>query len=210
MQASGRAVTNPKLIVDEVLWLDILPLQRKGVFKSGPTIRWTTSWEKGEKTISGIHYWLMEEESERPVGLRLRYRRSDSFSGADVKYDYVVGITSTPCYFGGNRWWYICPRSKQNGNCIHRCRTIYLSNASDKFVCRECARLTYDCRQKHRNLYYEGLQKPRKQIDAAQTILLGRHSARKKLEAFKKIERASAIMKFYEALVMKRFTRRLN
>ncbi|MHC4139251.1 MAG: hypothetical protein ACYSR1_05265, partial [Planctomycetota bacterium] len=40
---------------------------------------------------------------------RLYYTVTDRFSGHKTELDYKVRLVSTPCYYGGHRWWFICP-----------------------------------------------------------------------------------------------------
>ncbi|MDO8649515.1 MAG: hypothetical protein Q7R81_07085 [Candidatus Peregrinibacteria bacterium] len=51
--------------------------------------------------------------------------------------DYRVRLESTPCRYGGKRWWFRCP--------VVRCnrRNSILYQSGDYFVCRKCARLSY-------------------------------------------------------------------
>jgi hypothetical protein len=50
---------------------------------------------------------------------------------------YKVILQSTPCRYGGRRWWFICP----NTHCRRRNSILYQSG--DYFVCRKCAHLKY-------------------------------------------------------------------
>lgn len=50
---------------------------------------------------------------------------------------YRVRLESTPCRYGGKRWWFICP----NTRCSRRNSILYQS--SGYFVCRKCTRLKY-------------------------------------------------------------------
>lgn len=44
--------------------------------------------------------------------------------------DQTVRLESTPCRFGGVRWWWVCPATGR------RCATLYLPNGGDLFLSR--------------------------------------------------------------------------
>ncbi|MGI8419222.1 MAG: hypothetical protein ACR2LN_01105 [Candidatus Levyibacteriota bacterium] len=64
--------------------------------------------------------------------------------GEKEKFHYKIFITTTPCHFGGFRYWFLCP----NMDCKKRARSIYAR--SGLFLCRHCHNLTY--RSRRRNL----------------------------------------------------------
>jgi hypothetical protein len=56
---------------------------------------------------------------------------------------YPVEMDTTPCNFGGVRWWFRCPScrsKKQDGN---RCGKLYLPPTGIRYLCRDCHDLTY-------------------------------------------------------------------
>jgi len=46
----------------------------------------------------------------------------------------TIYLTETPCHFGGNRTWFLCPL------CDRRCGILYLTK---QFACRHCSKLRY-------------------------------------------------------------------
>jgi hypothetical protein len=50
------------------------------------------------ETRNGAHGWL-----------RLRYKMTDYWSGAELEIDDKVYLETTRPHFGGLRWWFICP-----------------------------------------------------------------------------------------------------
>lgn len=44
--------------------------------------------------------------------------------------DQTVSLETTPCRFGGVRWWWVCPATGR------RCATLYLPNGGDLFLSR--------------------------------------------------------------------------
>ncbi len=56
-------------------------------------------------------------------------------------------LTSTPCYFGGQRYWFICTADKDGEPCGKRAGVLYLIN--DIFACRRCHDLAYESQQRN-------------------------------------------------------------
>jgi hypothetical protein len=54
-----------------------------------------------------------------------------SVSGQGIK------LTTSNCYFGGKRFWLVCP------NCSKRVGTLYQKPTGDLLLCRKCHNLTY-------------------------------------------------------------------
>lgn len=49
-----------------------------------------------------------------------------------------VKLTTTPCNYGGKRWWFICP------SCERRCAKLYWGNT---WACQQCLNLKYYSQQ---------------------------------------------------------------
>lgn len=49
-------------------------------------------------------------------------------------YSYQVEVTTTPCNYGGNRYWWHCPK------CSKRVAVLYCAG---KYVCRHCIGANY-------------------------------------------------------------------
>lgn len=72
--------------------------------------------------------------------LRLAYGfRSDP----DHPEAYDLALETTRPYFGGLRWWIVCPR------CGRRCDKLYLPPGARRFACRVCHDLAYRSSQEH-------------------------------------------------------------
>ena len=61
-----------------------------------------------------------------------------------------VSLTSTPCHFGGVRYWFLCSQ------CGRRVGKLYIPAGSQSLVwrCRHCLHLTYEQRRARRNSEY--------------------------------------------------------
>jgi hypothetical protein len=131
----GRAVVWKKNTVDSAYALDIARLANKIDF--GSAIWSTVSWSRDGVQNAIIDLWVYP-----PSQLRLLYTVAKHVR-RKVNYDYVVELDTTPCHFGGNRWWFLCPNAK----CRRRCRILYMAPGSDYFLCRICQNLTYRSQQ---------------------------------------------------------------
>lgn len=149
--------------VEDARSIDILMLQRDGILNMWPGYRFTSTWRRNEEVVASVSMSL-EGFGDGIDAVRLSYSITD-WNGEKKAYNYAVRLGTTPCNFGGKRWWFICPLVVSGRPCNRRCRIIYLSCGSAYFGCRECHCLTYDSRKMHRNSFYEGFSRPLKQIE---------------------------------------------
>jgi hypothetical protein len=86
--------------------------------------------------------WTRSGESEPSAEVELRIELRSSDGTAWLRYDieratrltgpqhFPVSMVATPCRFGGQRWWWICPASGA------RVSKLYLPNGGDRFLSR--------------------------------------------------------------------------
>lgn len=127
----------------EADWLrkiDVYWLNKHGYFKGFRRggIEWTGG--NGKASI-GIY---AETLTDTPH-IRLQYSQTNNLTGSKKEFDYRVGLTTTPCHYGGVRWWFICPLS----SCGRRVGTLYKDG--NLFGCRHCYDLTYISRKVNSN-----------------------------------------------------------
>jgi hypothetical protein len=60
-----------------------------------------------------------------------------SYTVAGNVQDYRVTLESTPCRFGGLRWWWLCPRTS------HRSAKLFLPPGCTMFLSRRAYRMSY-------------------------------------------------------------------
>ena len=197
MSTGGRGVWSRKVRVDEARSIDILDIQRNGLFDEGGTGIWTRKWTRNEEVVASISYCL-ESGEEGPIGVRFMYTISSRNSEEKKDCDYIIPVVSTPCNFGGKRWWFACPLVINNQFCRRRCRIIYMPPASEYFGCRECYQLTYESRQRHREKFYEGVEKPYIAIEAAQQKLAKARSWEQKEKLWRKLAHAHTAIRNFE------------
>lgn len=139
----GRTSWHEK--ADEATKIEISWLKKQGriyntkFFESG-TVRWTHSFTGNKSSVS-------YSVSTNDVGMkrmRLEYTITDRYSGEKRKIDYIVPLSTTPCYFGNVRYWFVCPCSVGGRYCGKRVGILYLSG--DYFACRHCGNFTYASR----------------------------------------------------------------
>jgi hypothetical protein len=74
-----------------------------GGYSSG-TMTWTHGWS-GNKSSIGIVGCVYGDDPH----FRLHYTHT-GFDGVKTDLDYKVEVVSTPCYFGGKRYWWPASR----------------------------------------------------------------------------------------------------
>ena len=58
---------------------------------------------------------------------------------------YKIPLTTTPCFFGGIRYWFVCPWYSDGNYCGKRVGVLY--KGGKYFACRHCYNLTYRSRK---------------------------------------------------------------
>lgn len=109
--------------------IDVFSLNRDGLLRSGTwfTVRWGRNGvETG--TIQGRTAW-------NSIVLSYQHRRP----GADEwqQKEYPVELVRTPCHYGGERTWFLCPAR----GCGRRVAVLY---GGGIFACRHCHQLVYE------------------------------------------------------------------
>jgi hypothetical protein len=123
-------------------------LRRNGYFdRPGPqSIVWKNRF--GEQTASMT---VMVHTSGGENYLRLCYTMTDRDTGKETHFDYKVQLEATPCHFGGARWWFICPLSRNGVHCGRRVSVLYRAPRADYYGCRHCYNLSYESRNESRH-----------------------------------------------------------
>lgn len=134
-----------KTVADNLYKLEIWWLKKYGYldgYRSGKII-WKYDYEEHGDNI-GITSSVDGGDSKY---LTLSYTQTDH-DGNKENLDYQVRLTTTPCNFGGYRYWFICPLSKNGITCNKRVGVLYLGDKY--FGCRHCYDLTYDSKNRNR------------------------------------------------------------
>ena len=145
-----RWFPNKKITVEECNRLEISFLKKQGFL------------EKGRLFRTGSIRWSIDGQEIRSIGIRVNlgmegswpghrnflefnYTITDSKTGEKTNCNYRADLVSTPCRFGGQRWWFLCPIV----NCDRRVGVLYLPYGGKYFGCRHCYDLTYESVQTH-------------------------------------------------------------
>lgn len=110
------------------LSLDIRYLRRQDLLR--PRGWFTLTWSRSGEVVSSVR---IRAEFDRIV---LNYRHQKQ-GGDWTPREYPVFLVATPCNYGGERRWFICPGS----GCARRIAVLYCGSV---FACRHCYKLSYE------------------------------------------------------------------
>jgi hypothetical protein len=94
-------------------------------------------WKPGQVRTMGWRNGFQTQLEVIDAGklLILRYQH------ADKPVELRIPITTTPCQFGGERSWSLCPLDVAGAACGRRVPRLYLDRGL--FGCRQCHKLAY-------------------------------------------------------------------
>lgn len=123
---SGRWFrSRERLTTEDLPRIDIRAMKRQGVLH--PNYPGVFSWTIDDPLVGSMSFkihrgWLSVEYFTTINGQKTK-------NTEDIKFD------STPCHFGGSRYWFLCPC------CKTRITTVYKLN--NVYRCRHCHNLTF-------------------------------------------------------------------
>jgi hypothetical protein len=140
-----RYYFDAKNTVEQALDLSIFKLKEYDLLSGfgGSTLNWTRR-SSGQKSSIGI---LVDTED---LYVKVNYTTTDRNTGEKTDYDYKIPLTTTPCYYGGVRYWFICPLSRNDVYCGRRVAKLYKAPGTHYFACRHCYNLSYESRNEPR------------------------------------------------------------
>jgi len=145
----GRRSYSTREEADLVKKVEIWWLKKYGYldgWKSGG-MEWKHGWNGGSIGIIG-------STIDNDKYIRFQYNQTN-WDGEKKTFDYKVELTTTPCNYGGVRYWFICPLSKNKVYCGRRIGVLYKNG--DYFGCRHCHDLTYCSQKMNRNNKFSSL-----------------------------------------------------
>lgn len=113
-------------------------------------LSWTGPYQDEAPSV-GVQTNTMSE----PGFLRIVYARTNSGTDEKKEFDYKVPLTTTPCGFGGIRYWFTCPWYRDGNYCGKRVGVLY--QAGPYFACRHCYDLCYHSQLENRRSRFSGL-----------------------------------------------------
>jgi hypothetical protein len=173
--------------LDGLLFVDTAKLKAFGylVGHVTATLVWTSS--HGHKSSIGIEVYTMEDEGF----MRVHYTTSSSDREKEA-LDYVIYMVTTPCNFGGIRWWFECPLVHGNKRCGRRVRRLY--KYGRHFGCRQCFGLCYSEQnenKRYRSSFFRIITDDNKAEELLATIKLQYYNGKptRKMRKYLKLER---------------------
>jgi hypothetical protein len=124
---------NKKTTVEKSRSLDVRRLHREGLLKPGYRFSW--SWSRAGRQTASIGGVVLGSSLPEQVVLLFRHKSGPSGDWEDVQQS--VELDWTPCNFGGERPWFICP----SAGCGRRVAILY--GPGRYFLCRHCYDLSY-------------------------------------------------------------------
>ena len=137
----GRWSYSNRQEADGLKQINIFFFKKHGYLSSG----WrsgTVTWSRNGEQIGNINVQSSLDDQEQYI--KLIYTRTDRQTEEKKDFDYKVSLETTPCHFGGKRYWFICPWYANGVYCGRRVGVLYLGG--DYFACRHCYNLTYNSR----------------------------------------------------------------
>lgn len=137
----GRYYTDKKAIAEDCLRLSIFDLRRQGflVTRYNGTVTWSTATNKNSVNVRF-------EPLNSGTRMRLLYHQTN-YAGDRQDFNYTVELTTTPCNYGYERYWFICPFVRNGVKCGRRVGVLYKDNGY--FGCRHCHNLSYSSRNEN-------------------------------------------------------------
>jgi hypothetical protein len=142
--------------------VDVRYLHREGLLKPG---RWfSLRWSRAGHETGSIRGAVVGNARPEQVILLYRHRRGPAGEWEDVREP--VPLSWTPCNFGGERPWFICP----GAGCGRRVAVLY--GPGRYFLCRHCYDLSYESqRDKKMDRALRRAQKIRKRLGGSTNMM---------------------------------------
>lgn len=105
-------------------------------------IRWTYGMSSNE---SSVDFTVTTNGSEGD-NIRLRYTHTNRWTDEKESMDYRLELATTPCNYGGKRYWFICRITKNGKYCGKRVGVLY--STGKWFSCRHCGEIAYAVQMK--------------------------------------------------------------
>jgi hypothetical protein len=141
----GRSRGNGKLRIEDCDCFDAVVLNRTGVFSSPFESRWTYQFGRSGNTVS----YTVVELPGVVMGLHIEQNEYLETSWIRPSARYLVEVTSSRCTFGGRRFWFRCPMTRDGVSCDRRVLRLYLPPGGQMLGCRHCYDLRHQSCQTH-------------------------------------------------------------
>jgi hypothetical protein len=115
--SGNRHRFDKRTTTDECNGLDVRKLHREGVLRPGTVF--SSSWSRLGRETGSIRGFVYRDQ------LVLSYRHLSRFSDEWESIEEPVALEWTPCNFGGERPWFICPSVIHGVACGRRVAILY-------------------------------------------------------------------------------------
>lgn len=141
----GRYSYSSKDRADSLKKIEMPWLKKHGyVYNNYSFERSSIKWTYQDGRENSISFEVSTTTYEKKI--RIYYTITDRQTGEKRDIDYTMPIVSTPCHFGGVRYWFKCSLSRDGVYCGRRVGTVYMGG--DYFACRHCYDLAYESQYK--------------------------------------------------------------
>ncbi len=131
-----------KTTTGETQSLDVRYLHREGLLKSW--LSFSLRWSRAGRETGSIGGMVEGTSGNRPERVVLSYRHRSGASGEWEDVRESVTLEWTPCNFGGERPWFLCPGVR----CGRRVAVLY--GPGKYFLCRHCYDLRYESQRENK------------------------------------------------------------
>jgi hypothetical protein len=154
-QIVGRQPWTTRPTVEDCLCFDAAALHRDGVFSSPYGSQYLCRWESSWGGVDQVLSYTTAEWPGVAMALCCNYVITDVDSPSTLqRVQYKVQVTTTSCRFGGRRFWFRCPLTRNGVPCRRRVRCLYLPPGAPVLGCRACHNLTYrSCQEEDKRVY---------------------------------------------------------
>ncbi|MFA7170184.1 MAG: hypothetical protein WC178_05040 [Candidatus Paceibacterota bacterium] len=105
-------------------------------------ISWTYGYNENKSSIGFSVKRINWGELNEEAYIQLQYTYTNGRTEEKECIDYKVELVTTPCNYGGKRYWFICPLAKNGQYCGRRVGVLYQNGKY--FGCRHCGDIAYD------------------------------------------------------------------
>ncbi|MDP9481175.1 MAG: hypothetical protein M3R38_36840 [Actinomycetota bacterium] len=139
--SGNRHRFDKKATTGEAQSLDVRYLHREGLLK--PWLSFSLQWSRAGRETGSIGGMVEGTPGDLPERVVLSYCHRSGAGGKSEDIKESVPLEWTPCNFGGERPWFICP----GAGCGRRVAVLY--GPGRYFLCRHCYDLRYESQREN-------------------------------------------------------------
>ena len=114
-------------------------------------IKWTYEMSGNESSIS----FTITTNGSESDNIKLQYTHTNRQTDEKEDMDFRVELATTPCNYGGKRYWFICPLSKNGRYCGRRVGVLF--SIGKWFGCRHCGEIAYAAQMESGKFRWNGI-----------------------------------------------------